>query len=700
MSELLIELFCEEIPALMQTRAENAYLDIFQKYFKEIGIGFKEIKVFIGPRRIVIYVTGLDKEINGKFISIKGPRTDSPLVAIEGFCNSNNINKDDLIIREVKGSNCYFYEKEIARQSTRLVFLASLAKPITEYVWPKSMYWSDYKIKWVRPLKNILCIFDGAVIPIKLGHLTANNVTFGHKFMSPKEIIVTDFAGYKKGLADNCVMLDRSDRKAKISDDIKETIEILNKKYATNYLIKDDPDLLEEVAGLVEYPVILCGKIEDRFLKLPSEVLVSSMRSHQKYFSLFSKVKIQDEKGESLPASEEHFAPFFLFVSNIKPFDENIIIKGNEKVLSARLSDALYFYQQDLKNSLESSLEKLNKVIFHAKLGSMKDKTDRLVKLVGYIKSNSEQKEAQEAALLCKSDIVSEMVGEFPELQGIMGYYYAKAEGKEEKIARAIRDHYKPRGSSDSVPGDFNLCGDAAAIVALADKIDSLCGLMIAGEKPTGSKDPYALRRLALGVVRIILENKLQHDIIKLVEFSCSLYSSVIDYSANEVSQIICFIEERAKNYFKDQFNPLQVNAVVNCQLEPDLLVTKWKLKALAEFLDTQEGEALLNSYKRASNIIGELKINGEINSHLFNQQQEVKLFDSLTLKLSDVDSLVEKKDFLESLKALASMNHVIASFFDNIMVMDENPEIANNRLLLLDKIKQLFNKVVNFDLL
>ena len=347
MSELVIELFCEEIPAIMQSKAEIAYLDIFTKYFQEKEIGFKNIEIFIGPRRIVVYAKGLDTEIKGKSISIKGPKADSPVSAIEGFCKSNNISQADLVVREIKGAKCYFYEKEIITQKVVSILLNSLLEPIMEYVWPKSMYWSDYKIKWVRPLKNILCVFDGEIIPFKLGHLTANNVTFGHRFMSPQQIVVKDFAGYKKDLAENFVVLNRSDR----LNTIRVSLETEAK--SLNLIIKDDPALLEEVAGLVEYPVILRGAIEQKFLKLPSEVLVSSMRTHQKYFSLFNE--------------EGKFAPYFLFVSNIASSNPNMVIKGNEKVLSARLSDALYFYHQDLKKPLENGVDNLDKVIFHAK---------------------------------------------------------------------------------------------------------------------------------------------------------------------------------------------------------------------------------------------------------------------------------------------------------------------------------------------
>ena len=702
MSELLIELFSEEIPAVMQARAEKSYLDIFARYFQEKEINFAGLKVFIGPRRITIYVAEIDKETKDKFVSIKGPRIDSSDEAVNGFCRANNINRSELIAKDVKGQICYFYEKDIAGKTVKAILEDSLQEPIMEYVWPKSMYWSDYKIKWVRPLKNILCVFNGEVIPFKLGHLTANNITFGHRFMNPKQITVENFAGYKKDLEENFVILDREERKVRISDGIKAKIEILNEKYKTNYLIKEDTVLLEEAAGLAEYPVVLYGRIEDRFLKLPSEVLVSSMRTHQKYFSLFQQTKFFGEGGVPLGIDEEEFfAPFFLFVSNIKSPDddknnEDLVVKGNQKVLSARLSDALYFYQQDLKKPFLDSLNKLDKVVFHTKLGSMKQKTDRLVKLTKYITSHFQQKEVEEAALFCKVDLVSEMVGEFPELQGIMGYYYAKeAEEKIEEIAAAIRDHYKPRGSSDSIPGNPNLRGDAAAVLALADKIDSLCGLMLAGEKPTGSKDPYGLRRLALGIIRILLENQLEQDLQKLIEYSCNLYSEVINHNSENTDQIISFIEERVKNYFKDQFDQARVNAVVNCRLEPNLYRIKMKLEQLNNFLDTEDGKTSLNSYKRINNILSNQSPVGEIDKHLFNNYEK-DLFEFVDNESNSISTL----NFYMSLKTIANLKPIIDSFFDNVMVMDSDAKIANNRLLLLARTKQLFNKVANFDLL
>lgn len=706
MSELLIELFSEEIPAVMQARAEKSYLDIFARYFQEKEINFAGLKVFIGPRRITIYVAEIDKETKDKFVSIKGPRIDSSDQAVNGFCRANNINKSELTTKDVKGHPCYFYEKDVVGKPVKAILEDSLQEPIMEYVWPKSMNWSNYKIKWVRPLKNILCVFDGEVIPFKLGHLIANNTTFGHRFMNPKQITVENFAGYKKDLEENFVILDREERKAIISNDIREKIEILSKKYKTNYLAKDDPALLEEVAGLAEYPVVLCGRIEDRFLELPSEVLVSSMRTHQKYFSLFQQTKFFGKGGVPLGISEEEFfAPFFLFVSNIKSPDddknnEDLVVKGNQKVLSARLSDALYFYQQDLKKPLLDSLNKLDKVVFHTKLGSMKQKTDRLVKLTKYITSDFQQKEVEEAALLCKGDLVSEMVGEFPELQGIMGYYYALKSGKSQEIASAIRDHYKPQGPSDNVPEG------AAAIVAVADKIDSLCGLMLAGERATGSGDPFGLRRLALGIIRILsFENEKDGGIkgsihslgiLNLVNSSCHRYQDVVNYKKEDENQIINFVEERYKHYLKEQGHTInQINAVIDFRKNDNLLCLRRNLLSLKDFLRSEDGERLLNSYKRINNILSNQSPVSEIDKHLFNKYEK-DLFEFV----DNESKSISMSNFYISLKTISNLKPIIDSFFDNVMVMDSDAKIANNRLLLLVRTKQLFNKVANFDLL
>jgi glycyl-tRNA synthetase beta chain len=430
------------------------------------------------------------------------------------------------------------------------------------------------------------------------------------------------------------------------------------------------------------------------------------MRTHQKYFSLFQQTKFFGKGGVPLGISEEEFfAPFFLFVSNIKSPDddknnEDLVVKGNQKVLSARLSDALYFYQQDLKKPLLDSLNKLDKVVFHTKLGSMKQKTDRLVKLTKYITSDFQQKEVEEAALLCKGDLVSEMVGEFPELQGIMGYYYALKSGKSQEIASAIRDHYKPQGPSDNVPEG------AAAIVAVADKIDSLCGLMLAGERATGSGDPFGLRRLALGIIRILsFENEKDGGIkgsihslgiLNLVNSSCHRYQDVVNYKKEDENQIINFVEERYKHYLKEQGHTInQINAVIDFRKNDNLLCLRRNLLSLKDFLQSEDGERLLNSYKRINNILSNQSPVGEIDKHLFNKYEK-DLFEFV----DNESKSISMSNFYISLKTISNLKPIIDSFFDNVMVMDSDAKIANNRLLLLARTKQLFNKVANFDLL
>lgn len=671
MSELLLELFSEEIPATMQQKAAAVYEEIFTKYFQEQTINFADIKVYVGPRRLTIHVAGIAPYVQASKKEIKGPKTSAPENAVEGFCHSNGISKDLLISQEIKGIEYFVYEQATDEQLTKDILKNTLMNPVSAYVWPKSMFWGDYQIKWVRPLRNIMCIFDGQTLDFKYGHLVANNKSFGHRFMSGKSFEVTNFSEYKQKLFDNFVVLDHLERKEYISNEFSK----IASKMGLN--IKEDNDLLEEVAGLVEYPQVLLGSINQKFLSVPSEVLVSSMKSHQKYFSLF------DPKG--------NFAPYFLFVSNIAATNPELVIRGNEKVLSARLSDALYFYNQDLKTTLDQKSKKLDKVIFHAKLGTVGDKVRRVAKVVQYLLPNSEH--IVKAALVCKSDIVSEVVGEFPNLQGIMGYYYAKYESLSEDVAVAIRDHYKPQGPSDSCPTG------AAAILALADKIDSLCGLMLAGEKPSGSKDPFALRRQALGIVRIILENKLPVNISELVDIAASGYS-VYKNDANLCSakQIIEFVEDRTRHFLKDEYSHELVNAVLDLNKEPSLVDTQIKLASLQEFIAEEACTDLIVAYKRASNIVADFNIVAQINESLFDNDYEKNLYRFLKNYEPKVKAEIVAKNYTESFKMLADMRTPISSFFDNVMVKVDDQAVANNRLLLLSKIKQIFDQIARFD--
>lgn len=701
MSTLVLELFSEEIPAFMQKKAEEAYQDIFTRHLRENNIAFESLQVFSGARRITLHAAGLPKFIAAKEMELKGPKVGSPLPAVEGFCRANNIEVSQLSQKTIKDQLFYIYVQQTQEISVHSLLAEILPVAINDYIWSKSMYWGDYDIKWVRPLKNILCLLDDKILPIKFGHLTANNITYGHRFMSQGEIIIKDWQDYVDKLEHNYVILDRKRRQNLIEQQLQQL--------ATqhNLAIKQDEKLLEEVAGLVEYPNAMIGKIDKKFLELPSEVLVTSMRTHQRYFSVY------DNHG--------NFAPYFLFVSNIISPSPETVVHGNEKVLSARLSDALYFYNQDLAKTLESRLTKLEQIVFHAKLGSVKTKTVRLVAICQLLAPDNQS--LQLAAKLCKGDLVAEMVSEFPELQGIMGYYYAKHEGLREEVAAAIRDHYKPAGLSDTLPQD------TAAMLALADKFDSLVGLILAGERATSSKDPYALRRLALSIIRIILTNKLKIDLDKIIKFVVNSIKESLsvpaiqkhdkiepldkqDFSTDFKAAnnfILSFLEERVKFYFKDQgYDNSLINATLNFNISSNLVLIEQNLFNLQNFLATYEGQGVLNAYKRVSNILntiivpkGEYQTNIKEMTNLYkNESYTEELYTSLTLTNQQVEQAISKQDIERALQELIALTKPIADFFDNVMVKDENPAIANNRALLLKEVKYLFLKVANFDFL
>ncbi len=666
MSELLLELFSEEIPAFMQKNAEEGYLNIFTKIFEENEI-FAKVQLFAGPRRITLYATHLPKVTLPKETEIKGPSIDAPEAAINGFCKAHNVSKLELSTKLINNQLYYFFVKKTEERKIKEILPEIIIEAINKYSWAKSMFWGDYNIKWVRPLRNILCIFDGEILPLQFGHLTANNITYGHRLTDNKKLEVTDFEDYKNKFSENHVILERTKREEIIKTGL---LELAN---SHNLNIKEDNRLIEEVAGLSEFPVVLLGKIPQKFLELPKEVLISSMRTHQKYFCLFDK--------------EGNFAQYFLFVSNGRFIDADLVIKGNEKVLSARLSDALYFYKQDIAKTLESRLGKLEAVTFHAKLGNLREKIDRIIKVCKHIAPNN--KDLITAAKLCKSDLVSEMVGEFPDLQGIMGYYYAKHEGLGEEVAAAIKDHYKPQGLSDNVPSGN------AALLALADKVDSLAGLMIVGEAPTGSGDPYALRRQALGIIRIILENKLELNLNDLISFSINLYR---DSSHKNKDLIISFFEERAKFYFKNDYDIALINAVLDLRMEDELVSISLKLNALQKFLAEDAGKQLLNAYKRASNIIGDQKIIDLVDTSLFSTQPEKELFEVIQKISPQIIESIADKDYKKALNLLSSLLVPTTSFFDNVLVNDPDPKIAENRLSLLQNICELFDKIAKFN--
>lgn len=698
-TNFLLELFSEEIPAMMQKDAENGYKQIFEKYFARHEIGFDKVEVNVGPRRVSIKALGLPKELPAKELELKGPKLGAPDKAIEGFCKSNGASKDDLEVRvlesDPKQSEYYFLIKSTPARNIAKLLGDSLHEAISDYAWPKSMYWGDYKIKWVRPLKNILCIIDDGssqssaeVVDLEYGHLKANNLTFGHRFASSGSLEINSINEYEQILDKNFVILSRQKRLDMITEGLREAAK------AKNLSIKNDPILLEEVAGLADYPKVLLGSIEEKFMQVPSQVLIASMRSHQKYFSCFNG------QGESSGADgsfiqEGEFAPYFLFVSNVVSDDYTAVVEGNEKVLSARLSDALYFYNQDLKTSLKDKAAKLNKIVFHEKLGTLGDKVSRLCKLS--LNIDKDNTDAAMAASLSKSDIVSEVVGEFPSLQGIMGYIYAKAEGQNQAVAELLRDQYKPAGAADSVPGS------SSYLLSLCEKMDSLCGLMLAGIRPTGSKDPYSLRRMALGILRVIIENKVNIDLKDVIYFAVNNFdtkNTELEDPKKTCSEILLFIEERLKHYFKDRFESNLINACFDLNSDANILNNIAKLEALSAFMKNKQAESLVNSYKRVSNLLGSDIVSNSINDELFDCQEEHNLTSTMQELEKNIQDALDKGDYDKSFEILASLASPLAEFFDNVLIKGDNADLQSNRMAMLAQVRGKFQQVAKFDLL
>lgn len=671
MSELLLELLSEEIPAMMQRKAEISYKKIFEQYFSSLMIRFTKIEVNVGPRRVCLYVKGLPSIIPSTVQDIKGPKISSPHKAVDGFCQSHNIGKETLYVKEINKIHFYCYKKHVPEQQTENILVKTLSTPISRHIWPKSMYWGNHKIKWIRPLKNIICIFDGKIIPFCYGHLQANNICYGHKFMSPDSAAITSYDEYKKYLKANFVILKSKDRITKIKSGIAKIIK------STGLIIKEDPSLFEELSGLVEYPNVLLGKIEKEFVStMPDEILISAMRKHQKYFSVF------DNKG--------YFAPYFIFVSNIQSTTEKTVISGNEKVLSARLSDAKYLYDQDLKTTKYDQSLNLSKVIFHADLGSLQDKTLRLAELCKVIDQHDEI--AAKAALICKNDLVSEIVSEFPNLQGVMGYYYAISSSQNKKIAQAIYDHYKPQGPNDCCPKEYS-----GALLAIADKIDSLCGLILIGKKPSGSKDPYALRRKAIGIIRIILEHKIDIDLYEVILHSLGLYNDKFKTHDN-MQEILLFITERMKYFFKSIYNPAVVDASLDLSKEASIIHLVSKMHILNDFMHSHHGKNVMQVYKRINNALKDKPLNGQVNEFMLMMPHEQELFECIKRNKIKIQMTLDNKDYKSSLRLLTSFYTPISNFFTNILVQDSNELITHNRRLLLEETRKIFNQIAQFN--
>jgi glycyl-tRNA synthetase beta chain len=724
MAELLLELFSEEIPARMQAKAEADLLAALTLRLKEAGLGWKAAFAVSGPRRLTAVIEGLDARSADVREEKKGPKVGAPEQAIAGFLRGAGLTSIDQasIVSDPKKGDSYVAYISVPGRDAVDVIAEAVPAIVRGFNWPKSMRTADGDLRWVRPLQRIVCILDGAVVPLEVGGVISGNVTEGHRVHGRGPYTIKSWADYKKQIeGKGHVILSRADRRARILEGIAD---VCGK--AGLELVPDE-GLLEEVTGLAEWPVVVLGQMDPSFLDLPPEVIKLSMRTHQKYFAV------------RRPGADG-LAPNFIVVANITASDDGVkIAEGNARVLSARLSDARFFWEKDKATPLEVMGEKLKTIAFKEELGSLGDKVERVAALAEELAqiNRSDRKLVRRAAALSKADLVSEMVGEFPELQGVMGRYYALEAGEHGAVADAIRDHYKPQGPSDSVPND-----PVSIIVALADKLDTLVGFWTINEKPTGSKDPFALRRAALGVVRIVLENDVRlklGDIFRelAVRFlgpmgmESSLFGrfqnqqqlinrivnavtpSLSDSEGRELANrcigyandLLSFFADRLKQVLRDQGKRHDLIDAVFALGEDDLVLIVKRVEALGAFLETEDGATLLAGYKRAANILkaeekkGALPENLSVDPALVAKgpAAEQALWKSVTTAEAALEAPLAKEDFAGAMRVLAGLRAPVDAFFEAVMVNDSDAAIRANRLALLVAVRGALHKVADF---
>jgi len=691
MAELLVELFSEEIPARMQARAAEDFKKLVTAKLKTASLDFASATAHVTPRRLVLAVDGLPDKQPDQTEERKGPRVGSPDKAVQGFLRGAGLVSIDDPAVQVRSSDkgdFYFAVREIQGQNSVAVLPGLIVEAIRELSWPKSMRWARNTFRWVRPLHALLAVFDGRALDgeMDLGDwkLPFTDQTRGHRFLAPDAVAVTDFADYQAKLRDAYVILDREERKRIIADGANALAA------GAGLVLKDDPGLLDEVCGLVEWPVPLIGTIDAEFMEVPPEVLVTSMRSHQKYFAL--------EKPDGSLADR------FVVVANMasEPKRDANIVAGNETVLRARLSDAKFFWDQDKATPLADRIPALADVKFYDKLGTVADKVERVAALAAGLAPfvpGCDAAKAERAARLAKADLTSGMVGEFPELQGLMGRYYALNDGEDAAVADAVKEHYSPLGPGDACPS-----APVSVAVALADKLDTLVGFFAIGETPTGSKDPFALRRAALGVIRLIVENRLRLPLTEAFASARLQYADLgeaaglLDFFADRLK-----VQQREQGVRHDLIDAVFGNAKGADQAEDDLVRLLALVAALGDFLKTEDGANLLAGYKRASNILrAEEKKDGagfeaEPEAGKLAEDAERALFDALGIAREAATTSLKTEDFAAAMAALAKLRAPIDAFFDKVTVNADDVDLRLNRLRLLAAVRSVMGEVADF---
>ncbi len=699
MPDLLLELFSEEIPARMQRRASEDLKSLLTNALVEAGLTYEGAKAFATPRRLALHIAGLPAGSKPTREERKGPRVGAPEKAVEGFLRGAGLAsvEEAEIVSDPKKGDFYVARIEKPGRSTPEIIAEVMPGIIRNFPWPKSMRWGEGSLRWVRPLHSIVCMFgpeteEPEVVPFEVDGIRSGDLTSGHRFLAPETFTVRRLEDYMSKLEAHKVVLDSDRRKDIILHDARD------RALALGLELVEDEGLLEEVAGLVEWPVVLVGSFDESFLEIPDEATRLTIRANQKCFVLKD------------PATGK-LANKFVLTSNIEASDGGQeIIHGNEKVIRARLSDAKFFWDTDLKSGLVENLPKLENIVFHEKLGTVAERVERLKALARDLAPvvGADPSKAERAALLCKADLVSQMVYEFPELQGLMGRTYAALQGEDASVAAAIEDHYKPQGPSDRTPTD-----KVAATLAMADKLDLLIGFWIIDEKPTGSKDPFALRRAALGLIRIILENDISLSLLEIIKQGVAARGADLDEArVNDIAVDLCrFLEDRLSVQLRGDGVRHDLLSAVTARQS---LATGAKLpriirrlEALDAFVKTDDGANLMAGAKRAANIVAaESKksdgadISGTLDESLLIEAAEKSLNEAVGAVRQGVKARLAVDDFTGAMQAISALREPIDSFFEDIMVNVEDEAIRRNRLRLLAQINEVTGQLADFSVI
>jgi glycyl-tRNA synthetase beta chain len=696
--ELLLELLSEEIPAGMQRRALEALTELLRGKLAAAEIPAESLRGYVTPRRLTVIAEGIPTTQPDRTEERRGPRVGAPGPAIDGFLRAAGlVSIDQCEIRDTGRGEFYFATVRRPGRPAAEILPDFVRAAIAELPWAKSMRYPASSMRWIRPLISVVCLFEGEVLPLPLDLIAVGRVTRGHRFLSSGEICVGNAGEYLERLSKAHVVLDQDRRKEAIREDLEHAAAV------EGFTLKPDPGLLEEVTGLVEFPVVLAAAIDADFMALPPEVLATAMRTHQRYFSC-----LQPDGGP---------APRFLFVAdNLAADGGKLIIAGNERVLRARLADARFFWDQDRRVRLEDRVAALKDRVFHAKLGSVFEKVERVERLAYDLSRLLSPKRpefrgptpnlARRAAHLAKADLSTGMVGEFPELQGTMGRYYAQHDYEDAGVFNAIADHYRPLGPNDVCPN-----APISIAVALADKIDTLVGFFGIGETPSGSRDPFALRRAALGVIRLILENELPLQLRNVFRQAASNFDPARYGLLDPSDELLAFVADRLKVHLRerglrhDLISAVfaRVIAPVFGETEDDLVRLRARTYALQAFLASEDGANLLTAFRRASNIVvieerkDSRRYDAEINLALLRQSEERTLFERLAEVGVRAGTFLEREEFEEAMSELARLRRPVDDFFDKVTVNTEDAALRENRLRLLSRIRATLNRVADF---